>query len=197
MKSPLFIILLSLFLFDACLNESKKKETNINRDNLKKTEHKIEEITNKTLLNGKLKLYLPEGFLEITRNELAEQFPNERQRPTLVFSNSEQVKLSINYGSSPAIDSDLPRVKQSFENAYDRSGIYFKESEIKVINGSNLVVMSFVLPNNAKGDQIVNEVFIGSLSGQLLLGSFSYPQSVSNEWESVGKKIIQSIDIKE
>lgn len=190
----IFMLIVFTLLYGCAENSSNQNDIDKNKEENLKIQME-EETTNQTLLDGKLRLYVPDEFLEVSQSELVEQFPNERQRPTVVFRESEQVKLSINYGSSPATNNDLTQIKQAFQNTYNRPEIDFRESKVEAINGSNLVLMSFVLPKNAKSLQIVNTLFIGSVSGQLLLGSFSYPLSQANKWEPVGKEIIQSIKI--
>lgn len=96
-------VFLGVTLLFGCI-DSSSNQNDIDKSKKENVQIQVrEEITNQTLLKGKLKLYVPEGFSEIPQRELSEQFPNERQRPTVVFRESEQVKLSINYGLSPAI----------------------------------------------------------------------------------------------
>lgn len=135
MKLQPLTLLITLYLLGACVNKSEKKETPEGQE--EKIEQMQKETTNQTLLGGKLQLYVSEEFSEVTETELIKQFPNERQRPTVVFQASEYVKLSINYGSSPATINDLPQIKQAFESTYNRSGVDFRESKAEIVNGTS------------------------------------------------------------
>ncbi len=108
------ILLTFLFLFGACTNKSEKKESSV----MQEKSHKVEKVkartANQALLDGKLNVFIPEEFTKVTEMELIKQFPNERQRPTVIFQESKQVKLAINYGSSPATQKDLPQIKLAF-----------------------------------------------------------------------------------
>lgn len=59
------------------------------------------------------------------------------------------------------------------------------------INGSEFVTIEFI--SNAIDTKIYNAMFITTLNGKLLLGTFNCTVNDLNKWKPISKKIISSI----
>jgi hypothetical protein len=189
-------ILLIIFMtvcFTGCVYDGEV-ERNSRPDQLIHNKKQLEAQGNiQIILDGRLKLHIPKSFSRVSEQELMEKFPNVRQRPTEIFQESEKVKFSLSFGSSPARAIDLISIKGAFEATYKASGAHFHYSKFEILNGDSFVVMSFELPNLLANERIVNQMFFTSLDNKLLFGSLSYPRDEQDIWQPIGTRIIGSI----
>lgn len=68
------------------------------------------------------------------------------------------------------------------------------KSEEAALNGVKFVLYEFVSP--AVDTNIYNHMAVSSVDGRLFIVTFNCVVRLRDEWEPIGKKIIQSITVK-
>lgn len=206
----LILIFFASVAFNSCTSSEKKEQEDVvvtNEEELpailkqevkKIVQLKIEQSENfldtKTVLSGKVEIFLPEDFELMKAEMLSLKYPMEGRRPTEVYTNKNgSINVAFNHTNNQATQEQLPQYQQLFKRQFNQPQIEFIKSEISVINGRDFIIMEFITP--AADSKIYNLMFITSLENQLLLGTFNCTTNKLPEWESKGKKIVNSIKV--
>lgn len=145
------------------------------------------------ILAGKCTILVPETFGVMSEEILAVKYPNEARRPAVVYTNPEaNINVAFNLTPSALPPEDLPKVKAVLDAQFKQMEGF--KSEDAVLNGSKFVLYEFVSP--AVDTQIYNHMAVGSLDGKLFIVTFNCVVRLREEWEPIGKKVIQSITVK-
>jgi hypothetical protein len=151
-------------------------------------------LENKKVLSGSGTILMPDNFEMMDSGLLALKYPNAAARPSEVYTNAEgTINIALNHTQNGATDDDLPEVKKAMEAQFNRAPFSFVSGEIKEINEKSFVVLEFVSP--AVDTRIYNLMAIGSLEDRLVMITFNCTEKDRQGWESVGKKIINSINL--
>lgn len=150
------------------------------------------------LIPGNLTITLPNNLKRISNEEIILESPLVNQRPSAIYLDKiRKIKFAINYGSSPALDRDLPKIKNYFESVYKRAAKQFLSCNLKIINHQKIIVMRFTLPNRDIATTLIfNYLFFTSVNGKLFMADYSFPIEQSSAQEKQAVAIINSIKIK-
>jgi hypothetical protein len=149
------------------------------------------------LLNGKVQLDVPEQLQPMDKNIFLLKYPNENQNSTIAYSDEEAtVSLLVNLRHDKATQADLPKYQQILnENFGNNHSIDFRKSELKHINGKDFIVIEMITP--AVDTRVYNLMFVTSLEGKLLMGTFNCTIEKAKEWQPIAEQILNSIKMKD
>jgi hypothetical protein len=154
---------------------------------------------NKTteIIPGKLTVVLPSNLKKLSSEEIILESPLVNQRPSSIYEDkTRKIKFAINYGSSPALDTDLPQIKVYFEKVYKGVAKQFISSDLKVINHQKFIVMRFNLSGKYPTTGLVsNYLFITVLKGKLLMADYSFLANERFVQEQQAAAILSSFKI--
>lgn len=149
-----------------------------------------------TLMDGKLSLLLPTNFAPLSAERLARKYPRQ-QPPQLAYSNPETtVNVAVAHTPHPVPPEQLAAAYSHPERGVKSSVPTAKwyQSRMTTINGRAFFLMEFQSP---AADVAVRNIMVGtSLDGRLLIVSFNTTEPLEKEWMPVGRKIIQSIEVR-
>lgn len=150
------------------------------------------------LLPGNLTAALPRNLRRLTQEEVILESPLVNQRPSCIYEDkASKIKFAINYGSSSALDRDLPQIKNYFEKVYRGVAKEFISSDIKVINHQKFILMRFNLSDKYPATELVfNYLFITTVRGKLFMADYSFPEGQRLTQEKQATDILNSIKIK-
>lgn len=152
---------------------------------------------NLSLFSGKVQLILPNNLKILSEDELIAEFPVRNQRPNYVFEDKgSNTKFSINYGSTSALDKDLPQIKAYFEKGYRNSVKTFISSDLKIINHKQFIIMKFELISPLGNGEIFNYLIITTASGKLFMADYSFPNEQRSNQERKALEILNSMIVK-
>ena len=153
------------------------------------------ELTQKTVVDGKLSLLVPDGFSEMTEAALELKYPSSR-RPTLVYTNDTgSINVAINHTKSRMplneIDAFHRNMDGMFRNLYP-SATWFASGIIH-LQGRKWLNLDLRTP--AIDTEIRNLMAGTSVDGRLLLVSFNVTKELESGWLPVGEAILQSLRV--
>ena len=149
-------------------------------------------LTRKKVLSNKLSLLMPNNFKLMGRALLEKKYPSEGRRPTEVYTNENaSINIAFNHTQNKATLDQLPEIESVLEKQFQNPSVSFEKSEIRKINGRDFILIEFVSP--AVDTQIYNLMFITSVEGRLLMGTFNCTENQRTNWESKAKEIVSSV----
>lgn len=156
-----------------------------------------DELQTRTALNGKVTFTTPKSFGPMPKEILELKYPNSR-RPTEVLSDSTGgVSLAFNHTQSRILPKQIknarPSMSKMFHNQYP-SAKWIRDETI-TIKGRTYMIFELITP--AMDAQIHNIMYGTSVDNRLLLIAFNTTVEQSGQWLPTGKKIMESILIKE
>jgi hypothetical protein len=159
----------------------------------------------KVKIDKKMSVKLPADFSPVPESELGTKYISYRS-PIALYSNStKEVDFSVNYSVSRWQSSDLEIVqsfyKSNIANLFD--SIEFIEESIEEINDRRYIIFEFTSSISEtqsvlrQGATIKKYYYIQYtlMEGHVLIFSFSCPQRVLNEWQSVAQEIMHTLKI--
>lgn len=198
-----FILIVSscLFFLKSCTSTSSeeqlenKSDVSTNLDLLEGQAHGEISLNQKVVLSGKAMMLLPNMFELMDLNILASKYPITGHRPTEVYTNKEgTINIALNYTQNKAEEKDLPSLKKTMESQFNQPNIEFIQSSLLRINGRQYVQLEFITP--ASDTRIYNLLQITSLEGRLAMFTFNCTEYLRKDWETTGKEIMRSIEMK-
>jgi len=153
------------------------------------------ELTKTSVLNGKVALLIPQEFGLMSEDMKQRKYPSQA-RPPIVYTNAATtINVAINHTSGEMPEASMPVLRSYLDgvlkNQYPTAT--WLRSEAVSRNGRTLVFYDFRAP--ALDTTIRNIMVAASLEGRLLLVTFNCTIAEEEEWESLGKRIIDSIEI--
>lgn len=151
------------------------------------------ELKERKVLNGKITLLLPLGFTQMDKSVLLMKYPNTANRPTEVYTNDKgSINIAFNHTENTISEQKLSQVQAVIQQQLSSTnGVEILKTDKLKINGSEFVTIEFI--SNAIDTKIYNAMFITTLNGKLLLGTFNCTVNDLNKWKPISKKIISSI----
>lgn len=149
-----------------------------------------------TILSDKVEILIPKSF-SIMSDEMAEfKYPME-SRPTIIYTDeAASVNVAFNYTDTALSDDQisdfLSQMEEMVSNLYPSAD--WKNVEKKTINENDVGVLEFVSP--AIDTEIYNLIWFCALDGRLLISTFNCTLEQLEEWEPIGKEIMESFTIK-
>lgn len=149
------------------------------------------------LLGGKVQLDMPEHLQSMDKKMFDLKYPLENAENTRAYSDGDgTVTLLISPRQDKATQTDLPKYQQMLNNSFSNNpSIDFKKSEIKQINGRDFIVIEMITP--AMDTDVYNLMFVTSLDGKLLIGTFNCTIEKMQEWQPIAEQILSSVKVKD
>jgi hypothetical protein len=179
MKKLLLVSLLGLVSF--CLSYGQSKVT----------------LTPTSLYNGKLEILLPDSF-QLMATESLTQINPEEGWPNLVYMNkSRSISIELMYPNQPMSQEMIPVFKDILKGAYEQKypSAVWKSEGVEVVNGKNVGFFEFV-SKSKDGEDIYDLEILTEVDGKIFTCSILFPVAFFENWVSVGKEIMRSIQTK-
>lgn len=157
------------------------------------------EFVEKTILEDRLKIYLPD-FFEIMSAEMAAlKYPSAR-RPELIYTNPDTtINLSFNH-TATKLKTDITEEEMTEFKDYMLEVIQKMQPAAEIlsegveeINGQQLGYLEFVTP--ALDTDIYNFNFLVELQGRALICSFNCIAEKMTDWKVAAKGMMQTVEI--
>lgn len=160
----------------------------------------IIDLERKSILNDNGSIKIPNGFKELSKNEIVQKFPRLLRTGGTVFSNKNgTINLTINVSTEPANQDVIEKYRENYNdmlvNLYNTG--YKKENNSGIINTHNQKVgfVKFLYPNKQKTKDYTL-MFFTDYEEYLLVCTFSCPESEAATWEQTAEDIMNSLKIK-
>lgn len=149
----------------------------------------------KSVLEDKVKLRLPETFIVMPPEIASLKYPSER-RPNLIYTNeSASINIAFNHTQSPLHDTNMEAFKKSMVQVIKKTqplARWFEEG-VRNVNGRNIGFCDFLAP--ALDVNIYNLLFFAELEGRALLCTFNCTEEEMKDWKPVAMGIMDSVKI--
>lgn len=149
----------------------------------------------KQVVNKRVSVLIPKDFTLMSREMIKVKYPQKANRPLEVFTNADaSINIVFDHTQDKATQEQLPEFKKVFQQQFaSNASIDYRKGEIRKINGRDFIIIEMVTP--IPGDKIYNLMFITSLDGRLLLGTFNCTGPYIKEWQPIAEKIANSIKV--
>lgn len=196
-------LIITIVLITVCCKPGNKKGAESKENPEVKTEvqsnkpvptEKIE-LHSVTLLNESLKVQIPREFKIMDSEMLNLKYPVTAKRPTVVYTDSiGEINVAFNHTKDNISAADVPKVQESILNQFKQApAITLISSDYRGINGKDFFIIKFYSP--AVDAQIYNLMFGTELNGKLLMGTFNCTVKHLQEWQPIGDKIVNSLEV--
>ncbi len=149
----------------------------------------------KSVLEDRVKIRLPETFTVMSPEIAALKYPSER-RPNLIYTNeSTSINIAFNHTQSPLHDTDMDAFKKSMVQILKKTqplARWFEEG-VRNVNGKNIGFCDFLAP--AFDVNIYNLLFFAELEGRALLCTFNCTEEEMEDWKPIAMGIMDSVKI--
>lgn len=150
----------------------------------------------KSLIDEKIEILIPASFDIMSEEMIALKYPLEN-RPTIVYSDDNgAINVALNHTKTTASQELIVAYQQSliqsFNNTYPTAE--WKDNGITEINGRKVGYLELITP--AIDTEVYNLLFFTDLEEKLLVCTFNCTKDNLDDWETAGKKIMNSIKIK-
>ncbi|WP_294352250.1 hypothetical protein [uncultured Clostridium sp.] len=146
-------------------------------------------------IDGKLKMYIPNIFEEMSEEAKRFKYPSEN-RPEIIKSNKDgSIAITFKFIDNFLSEENVKFITNMAKLMIKRlnpANIFFDEEVIKV-NSKNVGFFDF--KSAALDDYLYNLIFILVFEGKTLMGSFSCPYSEYKEWKEVALEMIKTIEL--
>ena len=154
-----------------------------------------QELTPRTLFDGKVMLLIPVGFEPMSEEMLAAKYPRG-EAPKLVFTNPDgSVNVAMRHTPMQVGPQDVALVHQFVEQTFQRqfpTSVWFG-STTGDRDGMPYFTLDFMTP---AVDTSIRNIMLGtSLEGRMLLVSFNCTRELDDQWAPLGWRIIDSITL--
>ena len=148
------------------------------------------------VLYGKVEMLMPSDFKRMDTAMLALKYPVSAGRPDEAYTNSNaSVSIAFNHTAKKASAEEIEDNKgQLVELLKKRSGVRIISQRSETINGKNFILIDFY--SRSISGVIYNSMFITSLNGRILMGSFNCVSYLERDWKSKAHEIIYSLSLK-
>jgi hypothetical protein len=150
------------------------------------------QLANRKALSNAIEIKLPAGFKFMEGDILATKYP-PNNKPSEVYTNEDATvniafKKTVQSLAEQNVFTEGKRLEQQLING---GRIQLISSEQIKANGNNTHVFSFY--SNAIDTKVYNVMFVFSLKGKMVVGSFNCTIALQNQWQSTAYEIVRSI----
>lgn len=199
-----------LMLAIACSNEKKEVLSDDHKDTVTVREtFRLEETPSSKMSSSettsvlvthsvldKVEVLIPRTFKIMDEKMISVKYPLKQHSVFQVYTDEDAtVNIAFEHTLNKATLQDLPAIKQVFEQQFNQTQIDFRKSEIKQINGRDFIVIEMITP--AMDTEVYNLLFVTSLDGKLLMGTFNCTVEKMKEWQPLAKQILSSVKVKD
>lgn len=148
------------------------------------------------LLSGKVEIELPKELQVMDKKMFELKYPIENPENTNAYSNEDgTVSLLISPRHDNATRAELPNYQKMLDESFGRNpSVDFRKSERRTINGKDFIVIEMITP--AMDTEVYNLMFVTSLEGKLLIGTFNCTVEKLKEWQPIAEQILSSVRVK-
>ncbi len=146
----------------------------------------------RNVLSNQVKIKLPSVFKLMDENTLAIKYP-PNNTPSEVYTN-EEATVNVAFKKTKQVLTEqkvFTEAKKLEQQLTSNSKVQLISSEQIKANGNNIHVFSFY--SNAIDTKVYNVMFIFSLKGKMVVGSFNCTLLLQNQWQVMVYEIIRSI----
>lgn len=150
------------------------------------------QLTNKTILSNSLKIKLPVDFVLMDEQTASKKYP-VNNKPTEVYTNAEATVNIAFKKTDKALKEEkvLAEGKQLETQLLQNNSLQKINSTSIKTTTNNIFIISFY--SNAIDTKIYNVMFVFSLKGKMIMGSFNCTYLLQSQWENKVTEIIKSI----
>jgi len=150
----------------------------------------------KSILDGKGTALLPSDFELMSEEMLRKKYPQTSRRPSEVYTDYKaEINVIFDHTRDQVSLEGLESVKDRMVGQFSQiPGMNLLNHQMRAINGREFFVVEFISP--ALDTEVYNLMFGTSYEGRLLMGTFNCTVANRPDWEWVGKKIVNSIELK-
>lgn len=147
------------------------------------------------IFNGALRIAMPPDFAPLNAAELERKYPDEQQRPSIVYANrTGAVNVAFTYTKRAMAPEGLERLQKDLAAHFAAtSGIELKESALRTINGQTFVTLEFY--SSGVDLDAYNLMFATSVADRLLICSFNCTVDILIPWKERGARMVESVRI--
>lgn len=150
------------------------------------------QLSNRKALSNAIEIKLPADFKFMEANVLATKYP-PNNKPSEVYTN-EDATVNIAFKKTEQLlgkQKVFVEGKKLEQQLTSNGKVQLISSEQIKANGNNIHVFSFY--SNAIDTKVYNVMFVFSLKGKMVIGSFNCTIAQQNQWQVTAYKIIRSI----
>lgn len=145
---------------------------------------------------NKVEVLIPNSFEIMDAEMIALKYPAKQRAAFQVYTDEDAViNIALEHTPNKATLQDLVSIKEVFERQFNQPGIDFKKCEIKQINGRSFIVIEMI--TSAMDTEVYNLMFVTSLEGKLLIGTFNCTIGKLKEWKPLAEQILNSVKVKD
>lgn len=160
-----------------------------------KTENLSIHFAEQTILEGRLKVTLPEDFTIMPDETARLKYPLET-RPRLIYTSQDgMVNITFNHSRAALQDGGVARFKDGMMRVIEQmqAEARWEESGVKEVAGRKVGFCDFVVP--ALDEDIYTFMFFMELSGRALIGGVNCPATRMNTWKFIALGLANSLKV--
>lgn len=180
--------------FDECLVRKRLEAEKAEYNSLETGMYAGEQLLtfcNKKLFEGRVSIYLPDSFIDMPLEWRRRKYPYENRPPVIFMDESGAVNLCLNLVSAKI--GTLNEMLNGFMLVLKKmnpSNIFMDQDMLKAVNVDCALCEMRVQNLDGSSSCIL---FLSIVDHELLLGTFSCPNAVKNEWKKIVFEMIKSI----
>ena len=152
------------------------------------------------MLNGALRFLVPEGYTQLSREEVVEKFGRPGTPPLAVFGDAAReatIALTLIHRPQPVGDMNLPAVKVEYEQMLPRAVPGLQWHERRLLEMHDRFSIHFDLSSRAKDSEMRNVMYFTAWQGQLLGINAVAPSAAWSVAEPAMRQAVESVQINE
>lgn len=152
------------------------------------------QLLHRNILSNTVSIKLPSSFRIMDANTLSSKYP-PNNKPSEVYTNQEAtVNIAFKTTEQPLQEKSVIAEGKKLESQLVNSGNVqlIKSEQIKLSN-NNIYTFSFY--SYAVDTKVYNIMFVFSVNGKMVLGSFNCTYLLKPQWQQIAYEIIRSIKI--
>lgn len=180
------------------INAAEEKEA---RKDIKNGPVKIREryyeFEEREFLDGKLKMYIPKDFQEMSLEARKHKYQSENRPDIIKCNKSGSICITLKKINSPLDEENVGKLKDVMKAIIKKrnpANVFYKDGVLE-IDSKNIGFFEF--KSYAIDDSLYNLMFFLEFEGKTLMGTFSCKHKESQEWKDIAFQVIQTITVKE
>ena len=124
--------------------------------------------------SGTLRLDVPEGYTELSAQEIDQKFGRFGRKPMKVFGNASRAStVSVTWSKQPLTQAALPEFKEMMEEMLPKltPGVVFNDKQMRAIGGRQWIYLDTTVP--AADTDIRNLMYMSDLGGHMIGVNFN------------------------
>lgn len=144
------------------------------------------------LLDNKISMVMPAGFVKMSEEILTSHYPYPDQRPQEVwYSDTEHGRAAFTFTMMNNILAD-PHVLPFAGQMKQKMRVFYPAVSSLTVNGRQMSRLEFKTPG--VNGWMINTLQFSSRNGQLLLTAFNIPEHLQEQYEHLGKNALATLD---